>query len=331
VLYCFPHAVLVMVTALALSDGRLYEAARPSGHRAPRVPHDHAARRALRLISATFLVFTLVVTDFGIPKVIGGQFSVLATDAYKQVVGQQISRWGCRGHDPARTGRTCLCRGSLVQRKQVAMLSARRSPISPGRARARHALRRLLHGDSGLIVATYGVAVWASLIKYWPYNLSLTTANYVLENVEPVAAAIFNSLKMAALASIIGLSLYFLVPTSSKGQGFPSWKDCRAVLGHAAMAVPGLVLGLGYVFFFNASGTRSTFSMHAGHSRHQYGRALLHGRAHHIDDRLEAARRRVRVRFRFAQSSFWRTFRRVTVPICLPCSSISPSISSSMR
>ena len=35
------------------------------------------------------VVFTLVITDFGIPKVIGGNFNVLATDIYKQVIGQQ--------------------------------------------------------------------------------------------------------------------------------------------------------------------------------------------------------------------------------------------------
>ena len=46
------------------------------------------------LISAAFVVFTLVVTDFGIAKVIGGQFNVLATDAYKQVVGQQNFEMG---------------------------------------------------------------------------------------------------------------------------------------------------------------------------------------------------------------------------------------------
>ena len=45
------------------------------------------------LISATFVVFTLVITDFGVPKVIGGQYNVLATDIYKQVIGQQNFRW----------------------------------------------------------------------------------------------------------------------------------------------------------------------------------------------------------------------------------------------
>jgi ABC-type Fe3+ transport system permease subunit len=29
--------------------------------------------------------FTLVITDFGIPKVIGGSFNVLATDVFKLV------------------------------------------------------------------------------------------------------------------------------------------------------------------------------------------------------------------------------------------------------
>ena len=46
------------------------------------------------LISAGVVVFTLVVTDFGIPKVIGGSFNVLATDVYKQVVGRHNFNMG---------------------------------------------------------------------------------------------------------------------------------------------------------------------------------------------------------------------------------------------
>ena len=41
------------------------------------------------LISRCLVVFTLVITDFGIPKVIGGNFNVLATDVFKLVIGQQ--------------------------------------------------------------------------------------------------------------------------------------------------------------------------------------------------------------------------------------------------
>src|SRR5205085_2246839 len=77
VLYCFPHALLVLVTALALSDGRLYEVAAALGTSRRRVFWTITLPGArYGLISAAFIVFTLVITDFGIPKVIGGQFNV---------------------------------------------------------------------------------------------------------------------------------------------------------------------------------------------------------------------------------------------------------------
>ena len=208
------------------------------------------------LISATFLVFTLVITDFGVPKVIGGQFSVLATDAYKQVVGQQNFPMG------AVVGMILLVPAvlafvvdRLVQRKQVAMLSARAVPYQPKPSAGRDTIvLAFCVVIGGLIVATYGVAVWASLIKYWPYNLSLTTANYALENVEPGGwQPYFNSLKMAALASVIGTSLVFCgAYLIEKVKVFPLGKAIAQFLAMLPMAVPGLVLGLGYVFFFNA-------------------------------------------------------------------------------
>ena len=83
VFYCFPHAVMILVTALSLADGRLYEAAAAMGTPRRRV-FATVTLPGVRygLISALFVVFTLVITDFGIAKVIGGQFNVLATDAY---------------------------------------------------------------------------------------------------------------------------------------------------------------------------------------------------------------------------------------------------------
>ena len=49
VFYCFPHALMILATALSLADGRLYEAAAAHGHAAlARVLDRDAARRALR-------------------------------------------------------------------------------------------------------------------------------------------------------------------------------------------------------------------------------------------------------------------------------------------
>lgn len=86
----FPHALMILVTALSLSDARLYEAADAMGTTAARKFFTITLPGAkYGLISAALVTFTLVITDFGIPKVIGGNFNVLATDVFKLVIGQQ--------------------------------------------------------------------------------------------------------------------------------------------------------------------------------------------------------------------------------------------------
>jgi iron(III) transport system permease protein len=79
VFFTFPHACMILSTALSIADQRQYEAAeslRASGWRTFWTVTMPGARYGL--ISAAFVTFTLVITDFGLPKVIGGQFNVLA-------------------------------------------------------------------------------------------------------------------------------------------------------------------------------------------------------------------------------------------------------------
>ena len=86
----FPHAVMILMAALALSDARLYEAADSMGTSDRRKFMTITLPGAkYGLISASMVVFTMAVSEFGVPKVIGGNTSVLAVDIYKQVIGQQ--------------------------------------------------------------------------------------------------------------------------------------------------------------------------------------------------------------------------------------------------
>ena len=98
---------MILVTALSLADARLYEAADALGTRdAAQVLHDHAAGGEVRPdLSAAMVVFTYAITDFGIPKVIGGNFNVLATDVFKLVIGQQdFAKGAVVGHAAAGAG-----------------------------------------------------------------------------------------------------------------------------------------------------------------------------------------------------------------------------------
>ena len=88
-IYVFPHVLTIMLIAMSTADARLYEAAQALG--AGKVKTFFTVTLPgvrYGLVSAFFVCFTLVITDFGVPKVLGGKFNLLATDIYKQVVGR---------------------------------------------------------------------------------------------------------------------------------------------------------------------------------------------------------------------------------------------------
>jgi iron(III) transport system permease protein len=323
-LYSFPHAVLILVTALSLSDGRLREAAEAMGTTRWRIFHTITLPGArYGVISAAFVVFTLVITDFGIPKVIGGQFSVLATDAYRQVVGQQNFPMG------AVVGIILLVPAVLaffvdraVQRRQSAMLSARAVPYSPRPERRRDlALLTFVSVMALAIVGPYGIAIWGSFVKYWPYNLSLTLNNYDFAAVDPEGWTTYgNSLLLASLTAVIGTALIFTgAYLIEKLKLFPRLRAFAQFLAMLPMAVPGLVLGLGYVFFFNAGwnplgflyGTLTILVINTIAHFYTVGHITALTSLKQIDGEFESVSASLKV-------PFWSTFRRVTAPICLP-------------
>jgi iron(III) transport system permease protein len=323
-LYSFPHAVLILVTALALSDGRLREAAEAMGTTRWRMFRTITLPGArYGLISATFVVFTLVITDFGIPKVIGGQFSVLATDAYRQVVGQQNFPMG------AVVGIILLVPAVLaffvdrmVQRRQSAMLSARAVPYAPKPEPRRDvALLAFVVATTLAIVGPYAIAVWGSFVTYWPYNLALTLNNYDFAAFDPAGwDAYRNSLLLASLTAIIGTALIFTgAYLIEKLKLYPRMRAFAQFLAMLPMAVPGLVLGLGYVFFFNAGwnplgflyGTLALLVINTIAHFYTVGHITALTSLKQIDGEFEAVSASLKV-------PFWSTFRRVTAPICLP-------------
>src|SRR5204862_5609678 len=85
--------------------------------------------------------FTLVMTDFGIPKVIGGNFNMLATDVFKLVIGRQdFQRGAVVGLLLLTPAVLTFAIDWLVQRKQTAMLTARAVPYRAKPARGFDAL-----------------------------------------------------------------------------------------------------------------------------------------------------------------------------------------------
>ena len=324
VFYCFPHALMILVAALSMADGRLYEAADALGASKLRVFFTVTLPGAkYGVISAGFVIFTLVVTDFGIAKVIGGRFNVLATDIFKQVIGQQNFEMGAVvGFVLLIPAVVAFAANRITERKQVALLSARAVPHEPKPAPLRDGL---LFGFcavvGGLILGVLAMSVWASLVTRWPYNLALTLKNYAFSEFDSSGwSAYWNSLEMAAWTAAIGTVVVFLGAwLLEKTRGFAWGRGVAQFMAMLPMAVPGLVLGLAYIFFFNARGNPlgglyATMAILVINSvTHFYTVSHLTATTalKQLDSEFEAVSASLKV-------SLFRTMARVTVPVCLP-------------
>lgn len=320
----FPHALMILITALSLADARLYEAAAAMGTKASRKFFTITLPGAkYGLLSAGLVTFTLVMTDFGIPKVIGGNFNVLATDVFKLVIGQQDFAKG------SVVALLLLFPAVLtfavdyyVSKKQTAMLTARAVPYRPSPSRGYDMTMTVFCTlISLLMLAMLGMAIFASFASFWPYNLTPSLRHYVLGIVDgEVGEGFVNSLKMAAGTAFFGTALVFFsayLLEKTKGAG---WLRAPVrMLAMLPMAVPGLVLGLGYIFIFNAlsnplNGLYHTTALltlctivHFYTTGHLTAVTALKA----LDGEFEAVSASLKV-------PWYKTFWRVTLPICTP-------------
>ncbi len=322
--YCFPHAAIILAVALSTTDARLYEAAEALRAGRLRIFATVTLPGArYGLVSAAVVVFTLVVTDFGIPKVIGGQFPVLATDVYKQVVGLQDFNMGAVVGIvlllPA-VGAFLLDR--WAQGKRAATLSGRAVAYVPRPRRGRDLpLLGLCLGVAAVLVGILAIAVWGSLIRFWPYTLSLTLDNYDFARFDATGwDSLLVSVRMAALAALLGSVLVFCTAWLLE-RGTPPSRLGGAVRFAATLplAVPGLVLGLAFILFFNhpanplgfVYGTLAILVLNCVVHFYTVAHLTAVTAIRQLDPEFEAVSASLKV-------PAWVTFGRVTVPICLP-------------
>lgn len=333
VLYTFPQAVLILSVALAMTDARFYEASQSLG--ASRIKTFFSITLPtikFPLISTFFVCFILAFTDFGAPKVVGGQYNILATDIYKQVIGQQNFVMG------AVVSAVLLIPTAMAfladrfcQRRQFSVLTARSVPLIPDPSPSRDALALgFCVALIACILLFYGTALFASLVRVWPYDLSLSFNHYDFGGMGGGGwRALFNSVRMSFYSALMGTTMSFASAyLIEKSRGMQVLRQSSYMLSLVPLALPGLVIGLSYIFFFNAPSWAFLRWQIPNPFHFLYGTmgiVVLSNVVHFYTVSFltaTTALKQLDKEFETVSESmgvpFYRTFARVTVPVCLP-------------
>ncbi|MGG0724054.1 putative 2-aminoethylphosphonate ABC transporter permease subunit [Bacillus mycoides] len=333
VMYTFPQAFLILLIALQGSDYRLYEASNMLG--ASKVKQFLTVTLPsvkYGLISAMFVVFTLSFTDFGAPKIVGGQYNVLATDVYKQVIGQQNMSMG------ATVGMILLIPAifafavdRITQRKQANLLSSKAVPYRIINNKKRDVISFVYCSVVTFMIILLFVAVGiAASVKVWPYNMSFTLEHFNFSSLTGDGLEAFkNSVIVSAVTAVIGAVLTFVFAYAiEKIEQLHFFRKVGYFFSIVPLAIPGLVLGLGYVFFFSQP-TIQILGLSVTNPFHSlYGTIavlilvnIIHFYSVTFVTATTALKKLDREFELVSQSMsvpFYKTFFRVTVPMCLP-------------
>ena len=258
VLYIFPQIFLVLNIALSTTDYRLYEAADMLGTSNFRkfftitLPN-----MKYGMISSFIIAFILSFTDFGAPKVVGGNFSVLATDVYIKVVGQNNMSMGA-------VVSIILLIPSVVaffidqkiQKKQGVVLNAKSIPYTAKENKARDIFFYIYTILICLFIISIFVTIFVSAFsKLWPYDLSFSLNNFKFYDYNGGIEIFFkNSFILAVLSGIFGTFMTFMSAYLIEKKEKKTLKDkVIYFLSLVPLALPGMVIGISYIFFFNKS------------------------------------------------------------------------------
>lgn len=251
--FALPHATLQILVSLSTLDTRLLDAARSlkagGWRRLVTVVIPHCRRG---IINAVLITFVLTITDFGVPKLLGGSFPVLATEIYAQAIGSQDF-----------AGAAFLSLWLWIPSLMAFYFSSKLSQTQQTPQGSLFAIRPNVWRDRiftlaawvivGFEVSTIAVVIYGSFVTFWPYETQLTLDNYLFRSSTYGVMPWVHSLQLALGVAAIGTMMTFFGSylTLRVKSIWPWLAKTYGFLATLPLCIPGTVLGLGFALSFS--------------------------------------------------------------------------------
>lgn len=249
-----PTAFLALVGVLRAIDPALEEAGMDLG--ASRIKVFRTVILPLAtpgIVSAWLLVFIQSVADFGNPMILSGDFPILSVQAYLQITGM---------YDLARGSTLAILlllptvgafylQKYLLARKSYVTVTGK--PTSATIKNLEWYIKLPVYSVcvffAAVVLLFYGMVVYGSFQKLWGVDSTLTLANYVTMwrvGKGYILDSLIISSIVTPITGIMGMFIAYII-TRKK---FPG-KNALEFASMLTFAVPGTVVGIGYIIAFN--------------------------------------------------------------------------------
>lgn len=265
VIYTVPVAFLLINNTMSYVDKKSLVVSKVMGDRTFSSFWIAVLRPLLGTLAGAFIQsFFLCFTDFGIPASVGGKYDVIATVLYNRMLG------GIPDFNRGAVVAVIMLIpsiASIVVLRILERYNIRYDHISPADLR-RNGARDAAWGISGTALAIVMLSVFAviflvPMVQHWPYQTVFT-----MEHVRAVfadkdlQAVYFHSVGMALVTALIGTLVAYgaalITARSTLPKGFKQVIDSIALVTNT---IPGMVLGLAFLFSFTGTSLQNTFAL----------------------------------------------------------------------
>lgn len=251
VLYAFPVAYLMLADVIHYEDGSAYEAARVLG--IPKYRQFTAITLPFLkkpLISVMFSIFTLIITDYGVPLMVGGKYTTIATVMYQEVIGQlDFGKGAAYGTILLIPAVIAFIADLTNKDRGNSGFVTKPCAISQNKVMVAISLVAclLVAFVTLLPLVSFGLLAFAT---DYPSNLTFTLDNLQKAFNLKAGQYYLNSVTIALCTAIAGVCISFMTAYLSARMKSKLSRFLH-LSSMTSAAIPGMVLGLSYVLVFN--------------------------------------------------------------------------------
>lgn len=263
VIYTLPISFMLINNTMGYIDKKYMVVSRVMGDNALSNFKMTVLRPLLGTLAASIIQsFFLSFTDFGIPAAVGGKFHTIAALLYSEMLGS-IPNF----QNGAVVAVVMLVPSvvSITVLKVLEKYQIRYNKISNIELKKNKARDGICGGISLLLIisvlSVFAVIFVIPFVEEWPYRLSFTMDNFRNVFEDPNLSNVYtNSLFVAASTAALGtLAAYGGALVTARSKISTKAKDVIEGIALVTNTIPGMVLGLAFLFLFTGTNLQNTF------------------------------------------------------------------------
>lgn len=263
VIYTLPISFMLILNTMGFIDKKFMIVSRVMGDKPIQTFWQPIIRPLLGTLAASMVqCFFLCFTDYGIPASVGGEYEVVATVLYNEMLGSipNFNRGAVVAMMMLIPSVVSIALLKYLERynvryTKISQIELKNNPLRDGICGVGSAVLILC------ILSVFAVIFVVPLVQEWPYQINFTLEHFqAVFNDQSLFGVYQNSIFVAFCTALLGLLVTYGAALATARSGLNGrLKGVIDAIALVTNTIPGMVIGIAFMFIFSGTALQNTF------------------------------------------------------------------------